>query len=239
MATGARRAALWPHRREGSIERAVIAGSRLMPPRLVLHDITVFRGERLVLDRVSLNMHDGEALLLTGPNGAGKSTLLRTIAGLRRPDGGTMRWDGRAVTDFALHATRLAYLGHLDALKPGLTLAENLALFARHGEADLSAALDHVDLQPLADLPARLLSAGQKRRAAIARVLLARAPLWLLDEPSLGLDAAAIERLGAVLAAHRAQGGMVIATTHVPLPLPEAGTLTLAPPVLSLPDFSA
>ncbi len=167
-------------------------------------------------------------MLLTGPNGAGKSTLLRVLAGLRKPDSGQLLWHGESVfADRAAHASQVAYLGHQDALKPGLTVTENLALFARAGQGDMQKALEAMDLLPLANLPARLLSAGQKRRTALARVLLANAPLWLLDEPSLGLDTNAITLLGQALTAHRQQGGLVIATTHVPLPLENVQPLTL------------
>ncbi len=189
----------------------------------------VFRGERLVLDGVELCCGAGEAILLTGPNGAGKSTLLRTLAGLRPPDAGSLLWDDVPVAaDGLAHARRTAYLGHQDALKPGLTLGENLRLACITGGGGLDEALRAVALSELRDLPARLLSAGQKRRAALARVLLLRATLWLLDEPSLGLDRSAIALLGALLARHRAAGGLVIATTHVPLPLPDATELALA-----------
>ncbi|NLG90326.1 MAG: heme ABC exporter ATP-binding protein CcmA [Acetobacter sp.] len=197
-------------------------------PALYAEDLCVFRGERLVLDGVSFQMEAGAAMLLTGPNGAGKSTLLRVLAGLRKPDSGQLLWHGESIfTDRAAHASKVAYLGHQDALKPGLTVIENLALFARAGQGDMHAALEAMDLLPLANLPARLLSAGQKRRTALARVLLANAPLWLLDEPSLGLDANAITLLGQALTAHRQQGGLVIATTHVPLPLENVQPLTL------------
>lgn len=139
-----------------------------------------------------------------------------------------MLWSGiDALADRTAHAARVAYLGHQDALKPGLTLRENLALPARAAGSDAEQAMRAVDLLPLADLPARMLSAGQKRRAALARVVLARAPLWLLDEPSLGLDTRAIGLLEALFHAHRKAGGIVIATTHVPLPLPGARTLAL------------
>ncbi len=188
----------------------------------------VFRGERLVLDGVDLCCGAGEAILLTGPNGAGKSTLLRTLAGLRAPDAGSLLWNDVPINEDGLaHARRTAYLGHQDALKPGLTLEENLRLACITGGGALDEALRAVALSELRDLPARLLSAGQKRRGALARVLLLRATLWLLDEPSLGLDRGAIALLGALLAAHRAAGGLVIATTHVPLPLPDAAELAL------------
>ncbi|GBR05105.1 heme ABC exporter ATP-binding protein CcmA [Gluconobacter cerinus] len=175
---------------------------------LDVRDITVFRGDRLVLDDVSLSLAHGDAMILTGPNGAGKSTLLRTIAGLRKPDGGTIERYGA-----------LAWLGHQDALKPGLTLAQNLALADRLGSGSMEDVLEALDLAFLTDLPARLLSSGQKRRAAFARVMLSGAPLWLLDEPTVGLDVASIERLGAIMAKHRDNGGAMIVTTHVPLPL--------------------
>ncbi|NHN89663.1 heme ABC exporter ATP-binding protein CcmA [Acetobacter sp. LMG 1627] len=193
---------------------------------MLAQDISVFRGERLVLDTVGLSLSSGEALLLTGPNGAGKSTLLRVLAGLRKPDAGQLLWDGEnAFADRTNHAHRIAYLGHQDALKPGLTLIENLTIFS-HG-APLDEALDAFELRHLADAPVRLFSAGQKRRAALARIMLAQAPLWLLDEPSLGLDVHSVERLGDVLRRHREDGGMIIATTHVPLPLDNVRHLAL------------
>ncbi|BBC80155.1 ABC transporter cytochrome c/heme export CcmA [Acetobacter orientalis] len=195
---------------------------------LAAESLRVFRGDRLVLNEISLTLCAGEAMLLTGPNGAGKSTLLRVLAGLRRPDAGALLWCGTPIAeDTAAHASRVAYLGHQDALKPSLSVRENLSLFLTPTGPTLTQALSAVDLLDLADLPARLLSAGQKRRAALARVLLANAPLWLLDEPSLGLDANAITLLGHAITQHRAQGGMVIATTHVPLPLEAVRHLAL------------
>lgn len=197
------------------------------PATLMADNLCVFRGDRLVLDGVSLHLRAGDAMLLTGPNGAGKSTLLRVLAGLRKPDSGELAWNGHSIfEDRAAHAERVAYIGHQDALKPGLSVTENLHLFARPG-ARMADALEAMDLLPLANLPARLLSAGQKRRTALARVLLAQAPLWLLDEPSLGLDSAAITLLGNAMAAHRARGGILIATTHVPLPLDRTCALDL------------
>lgn len=188
--------------------------------------LAAFRGERLVFSGVGFTVAPGGALLLTGPNGSGKSTLLRLVAGLVRPEAGRLLWEGQdALADPAAHAGRVAYLGHLDAVKPGLGVAENLRFWGT--PTAIAAALAQMDLSALADLPARMLSAGQKRRLAIARLALCNARIWLLDEPTLGLDTASVERFGALLAAHRAGGGIVLAATHLPLPLPEAATLRL------------
>ncbi|MFB9970835.1 heme ABC exporter ATP-binding protein CcmA [Pseudoroseomonas cervicalis] len=199
---------------------------------LEAREIGVLRGDRLVFAGLSCQVAPGEAVLLTGANGAGKSTLLRVLAGLVPLAEGALLWQGEpALADRAAHAARLRYLAHADALKPGLSAAENLAFWARLWGGDVRQALAALDLAPLAELPARLLSAGQKRRLALARLALAPVPLWLLDEPSVGLDAASIERFGALLAAHRARGGAVVAATHVPLPLPGARELRLAAPL--------
>ena len=196
------------------------------PAELVAADVAAWRGERLVLRGVSFAVAAGGALLVVGANGSGKSTLLRMLAGLKRPDAGQVLWRGQdTASDPALHAAEVAYLGHQDAVKPGLTVAENLAFAARgRGCADALAALG---LLALADLPARFLSAGQRRRLALARLLVARRALWLLDEPTLGLDAGSVLLLGALLAAHRGAGGIVVAATHLPLPLPDAAELRL------------
>ena len=188
--------------------------------------LAAFRGERLVFSGIALAVPEGGALLLTGPNGSGKSTLLRVLAGLVRAEAGRLLWHGRdALADLSEHAGRVAYLGHLDAVKHGLTVAENLLVWAR--PPMVATALAAVGLTALADLPAQMLSAGQRRRLALARLLLRRAPIWLLDEPTLGLDAASVARFGAMLAAHQGDGGVVVAATHLPLPLPDAGELAL------------
>ncbi len=191
--------------------------------------LAVFRGERLVFRDVSLVVPAGGALLLTGANGSGKSTLLRLLAGLVRPAAGRVMWSGAdALADLAEHGQRVAYVGHLDAVKAGLSVVENLRFSARVTGRPVTPALAALALNHLADLPARMLSAGQKRRLALSRLVLSGAPLWLLDEPTLGLDAAAIDRFGKLLADHRGGGGIVVAATHVPLPLPDASTLRLA-----------
>lgn len=191
-------------------------------------DLACLRGERVVFAGLSFTLAPGGALLLTGANGAGKSSLLRLLAGLIAPAEGLLLWQGEdALADRAAHARRLRYVGHGDALKPALTARENLAFFARLWGGDPESALAALGLEALAELPARVLSAGQKRRLGLARLALAPADLWLLDEPTTGLDVASVERLGAMLARHRAAGGMVVAATHLPLPLPDAGELRL------------
>jgi len=208
---------------------------------LEARDLACLRGERVVFAGLSFALVPGGALLLTGANGAGKSSLLRLLAGLLAPVEGRLLWGGRdALADRAEHATRLRYVGHGDALKPALTARENLAFHARLWGGEVGPALEALGLAPLADLPARVLSAGQRRRLGLARLALglppagpppdarlAPAPLWLLDEPTTGLDAASVERLGALLARHRAAGGMVVAATHLPLPMPGAAELRL------------
>jgi heme exporter protein A len=199
---------------------------------LEAHDLACLRGERVVFAGLSFRLAPGEALLLVGANGAGKSSLLRLLAGLIPPAEGALLWGGApALADRAAHARRLRYLSHADALKPALTARENLGFFARLWGGEVDAALAALDLAPLAELPARVLSSGQKRRLALARLALsspgAPAPLWLLDEPTVGLDTASVARLGTLLARHREGGGMVIAATHLPLPLPDAAELRL------------
>ncbi|WP_431283871.1 heme ABC exporter ATP-binding protein CcmA [Humitalea sp. 24SJ18S-53] len=193
--------------------------------------VACWRGERAVFADLSFRLAPGGALLLAGRNGAGKTSLLRILAGLLAPAQGRVTWDGHdTAEDPAAHARRLRWLGHRDAMKPALTVTENLAPYAALagvGAAEILAALAAVGLAPLARLPARVLSAGQGRRAALARLALGAAPLWLLDEPTLGLDTASVDRFGVLLASHRAAGGMVVAATHLPLPLPGAETLSL------------
>jgi len=190
--------------------------------------LAAFRGERLVFRDLDFTVAAGGALVLTGANGSGKSTLLRLLAGLVPPIAGRLLWDGEdALADLPSHAARVTYLGHLDAVKPGLTVAENMRFAARMGSGAVGDALQALGLADLADVPARFLSAGQKRRLALARLGLSAAPLWLLDEPTVGLDVASLAQVGTVLRAHRARGGIVVAATHVPLPLEDAAELRL------------
>ena len=194
-------------------------------------DLVCLRGGRAVFSGVSFALPAGAALLLTGPNGSGKSSLLRLLAGLIRPADGELLWDGTSIREtLDEHRERVAFLGHLDAVKPVLTLRENLAFWAGlegAAAARVEAALARFGLTDLAEVPARLLSAGQKRRLALARLPLSEAPLWLLDEPTVGLDRASATALAEAIAAHRQTGGRVVVATHQVLELDGAQTLAL------------
>jgi heme exporter protein A len=187
------------------------------------------RGGRIVFTGLGFAVGAGEALLVVGPNGAGKSSLLRLIAGLVTPAAGTLTLQGG---DAELGVGRQChYVGHQDALKPSLTVGENLAFwrgFFDHPEAAVGDALDRLGIAHLETLPAAYLSAGQRRRLAFARLLVSRRPVWLLDEPTSALDAGAEARLLALIAAHQEAGGLVVAATHVALPLPRAGRFDIA-----------
>jgi heme exporter protein A len=196
------------------------------------HDLCCRRGGRVVFDGLDFALSPGEALVLVGPNGSGKSSLLRLMAGLLPPFLGALRWQGAAIAaDAEAHRARLAYLGHLDAVKPALGVAENLRFWidlAGGNAQALDAALGRFNLADLAAMPARYLSAGQRRRLALARVVAVPKALWLLDEPSTGLDARSVAALEAAIADHRRSGGIVVASTHVPLALDGASSLDLA-----------
>ena len=197
-------------------------------PILDVLDLACIRGDRAIFAGLSFTVPAGGALLLTGANGAGKSSLLRVLAGLLPAAGGEVVLEGTpSRTDPAGHALRLRYISSQDALKPALTVAENLAFYAALWGGDVPPALEALGLSALASLPGRVLSTGQRRRLALARLALAPARLWLLDEPSLGLDAASVSRLGTLMARHRAAGGAILAATHLPLPLPDAQELKL------------
>lgn len=194
--------------------------------------LTCIRGERQVFAGLGFAVEPGGALVLTGPNGSGKSSLLRMMAGLLRPEAGTLTWGGADVADDPeSHRGRLHYVGHADAVKPVLTVAENLRFWARlHGgtDAGAEAALEALGIARLAEVPGQYLSAGQKRRVALARVLAAPAVLWLLDEPTTALDSAAHGLLIGAIRDHRADGGMVVVSTHADLGLADADTLSMA-----------
>ncbi|HSI38996.1 MAG TPA: heme ABC exporter ATP-binding protein CcmA [Xanthobacteraceae bacterium] len=198
--------------------------------RLVAEGLSCVRGVRHLFSGVDVRLESGRALLVTGANGAGKSSLLRILAGLAEPAAGTLRLEGDVPADEALPAERTHYLGHLDALKAPLSVAENLefwrAVLGRPARS-VEAALAEVGLAGLARLPAALLSAGQKRRLALARLLVADRPLWLLDEPTAALDTQGQARFAAIAGAHLAAGGLIVAATHVPLDIGPCDELRL------------
>ncbi|MFN3371674.1 MAG: heme ABC exporter ATP-binding protein CcmA [Sphingomonadaceae bacterium] len=189
------------------------------PPQLVVEDVALVRGGRLLVEGLGFRLVPGEALIVTGPNGAGKSSLLRALAGLLKPAA------GRINNPFAT-----ALLAAEPALKPDRTVASELAFWAGLDGAPAAAvpaAMAAMAVDALADLRCGQLSSGQRQRVAIARTIASGAPLWLLDEPTSALDAASTDRLLEAIAAHRAGGGLVVAATHQPLPMPGAATLPL------------
>lgn len=190
------------------------------PPALVAERLSLARGGQWLAEGLAFRLVPGDALIVTGRNGAGKSTLLRVIAGLLAPA------DGRLDNPF-----ETALLASEPALKPDRTVASELAFWAGLDgvpAAAVHAACAAMAVEALADLRCGQLSSGQRQRVAIARTIASGAALWLLDEPTSALDAASTERLLAAIAAHRAGGGLVVAATHQPLPLPGAATLALS-----------
>ena len=215
--------------------------------RLLVEGLDAERGGRRVLAGIGFRLEPGEGLLLTGPNGAGKTTLLRTLAGLIRPASGRILLQpasspgGAPTDDDAPVATLTHFIGHLNGLKASFTVRENLAFFAGYlapaGDGDrarrvarIDAALERLNLSSLAEIPAGYLSAGQKRRLAIARLAAAARPLWLLDEPSVSLDEASRNILAGLVDQHLADGGIAIAATHLPLGMAITRELRLARP---------
>jgi heme exporter protein A len=198
---------------------------------LIGENLACRRGERFVFAGLDCRIAPGDALVLTGPNGSGKSSLLRLLATLLARAAGRMLWGGIPVEDdWPGYRAAIHYFGHLDGVKPALTPREMLGFWAAlrgvHRPA-IDAALAAFGIERIAVWPCRWLSAGQRRRLALARLIAAPAPVWLLDEPAAALDADGEARLAAAMASHRAAGGRVVVATHQPLALPGAATLAL------------
>ena len=196
--------------------------------RLSAIDLTCRRGSRELFAGLSFSVAGGEALTVTGRNGSGKSSLLRLVGGLLRADAGRIaleRGDPELTVAEAAH-----YLGHQDAMKPSLTVVENLRFWTAYlGPAEIppEQALKRLGLEQLADLPAAYLSAGQKRRLSLARLVAVHRPLWLLDEPTAALDAEGQTRLAELMRLHLARGGLILAAAHGPIGLVDAQELQL------------
>ncbi len=197
------------------------------------NDLACIRGQRVVFSGLSFALPPGSVTVLRGPNGAGKSTLLRLAAGLLKPATGTLRWGAQDIeADREGHRRRIRYVGHLDAVKPVLSVGENLSMWAalygaRPQAQDIAGALAAFDLAGLAALPARFLSAGQRRRLNLARLPVAPGRLWLLDEPTVSLDSASVGLLEAAIRQHVAGGGSVLVATHSDLDVGATAHMTL------------
>jgi len=188
--------------------------------RLAVRNVAIERGDRLVLDGVSFEVGAGEAVVLRGPNGTGKTTLIRAIAGLLPCAAGEIRFEGAGLEDETRPGPQCHYISHRNALKADLTVRQNLFFWSDYsGRAALEfdAVAEQVDLVELADIPVRYLSAGQQRRAALARLIASSRPLWLLDEPTVSLDEAHTALFAEIVNRHLAEGGLIVAATHTPL----------------------
>ena len=214
--------------------RDVIKGENLGKSLFGGENLTCIRGGRTVFIGLNLHLDKGSALILEGPNGSGKSSLIRILSGLLRPRLGSLTWQGRDATkEPEIFQDHIHYIGHRNAIKPVLSVQENLSYWSGldKDDPDLDKALDQFNMLPLKNTPANLLSSGQSRRLALSRLLASERKLWLLDEPSVGLDVASVKLLEQVITKHRANGGSVIFATHSPIEVE-------APTILNLRDYS-
>lgn len=202
--------------------------------RLIAENLSVQRGDDMLFTRISFTLDEGEALVVTGRNGSGKSTLLRVVAGLIRPEEGAVRLEIDGAVSERRPAQASHYLGHRNAMKQELTVRENLSFWKTwlagfgHGPSlSLEAAAEAVGLGAIAHLPFGYLSAGQQRRFAMAKLLVAHRPIWILDEPTAALDVTADRLFAGLVEDHLSGGGSVLAATHQPLGLGEAKTLEM------------
>jgi heme exporter protein A len=200
---------------------------------LEVHQLSCIRGDRRLFSDLSFELHAGQVLYLKGRNGSGKTTLQRSISGLFHPDAGEIRWNKQSITDLGEAFYRdVLYIGHAPGIKLDLTAVENLRFQCRLKELSVSEeqiwdALQKLGLAGFEDLPARVLSAGQKRRIALARLFLDHSRLWVLDEPFTALDVAAVELLLELITQHLGLDGMVILTTHQEVDLPAQRVLEI------------
>ncbi len=187
---------------------------------LSTHQLSCIRGDRTLFADLSFTLSSGQLLHVKGPNGSGKTTLLRTVCGLFQPQHGSIQWNKTDIKSLDEdYRSQLLYLGHQNGIKDDLSAVENLVLVSRLEGTDLNAkqieqALDKMGLVGFEDLPTKMLSQGQKRRVALARLLVSASPLWVLDEPFVSLDVDAIDFLQSVIAEKIKNGGMVLLTTH-------------------------
>ncbi|MER9657460.1 heme ABC exporter ATP-binding protein CcmA [Mesorhizobium sp. M0152] len=201
--------------------------------RLIAENLGGERGGETVFSGIGFALDRGQALVVTGPNGSGKSTLLRIVAGLLPKAEGRLLIEGGG-DEFPSIASACHYLGHQNAMKTALSVTENLRFwrdFNGRGSVGVEAALETVGLDGIGHLPFGYLSTGQRRRAAIAKLLVSHRPLWLLDEPTAGLDKASEARFAGAMARHIEDGGIVLAATHLPLGLEGARGLVMGEPV--------
>ena len=201
--------------------------------QLIAENLFVERGSRTIIRDLSLSVESGEAMILSGANGAGKTTLLRALAGFLTPVSGSVRIDGG--DEEKTVGEQAHVVGHANAVKANLTVRENVAFWARYlggagkNDASVDRALDHFGVRDRAEFPVAYLSAGQKRRVGLARLLAAKRPIWLLDEPTVSLDTASTGLLAKAIEAHVEAGGLAIIATHIPLGLTRSRELALEP----------
>uniref|UniRef100_A0A0D9ZR27 ABC transporter domain-containing protein n=1 Tax=Oryza glumipatula TaxID=40148 RepID=A0A0D9ZR27_9ORYZ len=202
------------------------------PPRLLLNGVSCMRNAQTVLRDINVSVHDGTALVLTGANGSGKSTFLRMLAGFSRPSAGEVLWNGHDITSpgvFQQYKLQLNWMSLKDAVKEKLTVLENVQWFelleGKHGKS--APAIELMGLGRLMNEKARMLSMGQRKRLQLARLLAIDRPIWLLDEPSVALDAEGVKLLEYIIAEHRKKGGIVFVATHLPIEIEDAMSLRL------------
>ncbi|KAH8972766.1 hypothetical protein BDL97_01G008800 [Sphagnum fallax] len=213
-------------------------------PRLIASGLACMRNEQVIIRNVNMTLHEGSGLIITGPNASGKSTFLRVLCGFIKPSAGRLLWDGVDLSQpglYDLYRPNVHLVAAKDAIKKALTVYENVHFWEmlEGGEGRTTGALETMGLGHLAQEQAVVLSMGQRKRLQLARMLAVPRPLWLLDEPSVGLDAEGVEILEELIAQHRHQGGIVLVATHVPINLPDALALRLPPRVPQFRQYTA